>query len=268
MTSRLRQFAAAAIAALAIPLPASGNTFGIDYTDLWYNPVEAGWGINLVHQYNTIFATMFVYEADRSPHWFVASEMNGSGTSYSGTLFQTSGPGYQGAWTGGVTVPAVGSISINFTSANTATMSYTANGVVITKSITRQTFRTNNIAGAYYGGFSGTASGCTQGQNGLALAVGLLTVSHANFQSGGTVSIELRFLSNNVEEICTYTGPYSAQGRLGSISGNYSCRGGNAGTFSMTEVDATRNGFNATYSARDQFNCNFSGYFGGPRDVR
>jgi hypothetical protein len=268
MKSILRRIAAAALAAFGFSLPASANSFGPDFTDLWYNPNEAGWGINLIHQYNTIFATMFVYEGDRSPHWFVADNMSGSGMSYSGSLLQTSGPAYNAAWTGGVTAPGVGSISVTFSTLNTGTLTYTVNGQTFTKAIQRQTFRGNNIGGQYYGGFSGTISGCTNGGNGLGLAVGLMDVSHANFQSGGSAAITLRFLSGQSEITCTYNGGYSAQGRIGTLSGNFSCTSGTTGTFTLGEVDVTRNGMTSTYFARDQNNCTYSGYFGGTRDVR
>jgi len=39
--------------------------------DLWFNPAESGWGITLHQQYNTVFATWFVYDTDGSPTWLV-----------------------------------------------------------------------------------------------------------------------------------------------------------------------------------------------------
>jgi hypothetical protein len=259
MNPLLRRHAVAAFVACGLALPAAATTSGTDYTDVWFNPAESGWGINLIQQGSTLFATMFVYGADRTPHWFVASEMNGGGSGFSGALLQTSGPAYNGPWTGGVTAPAVGSISVNFTSMNTATLSYTVNGQTITKSIQRQTFRGNNTSGQYYGGLVATTN-CNPPN---ALAHGPFTVSHANPESGGTVGISL---SVNGTPTCTFSGTYSAQGRLGTITGNATCQGV-AGTFSMTEVDVSRNGFNAIFTMSTPGNgCNYNGYFGGTRD--
>ena len=46
--------------AAALALPAAATTHSTDYTDLWYLPAESGWGINIIQQYDTVFATMFV----------------------------------------------------------------------------------------------------------------------------------------------------------------------------------------------------------------
>ena len=59
MTRILRLAAAAFLAALAV-LPAQATTYSTDYTDLWYNPNESGWGLNLIQQYQTMFGTLFV----------------------------------------------------------------------------------------------------------------------------------------------------------------------------------------------------------------
>ena len=262
MTSRFRQYAAAALCSLGFALPASATTFGTDWTDLWFNPQESGWGINFSHQYNTLFATMFIYENDRSPHWVVASEMNGSGNAYSGGLYQTSGPGFSGPWTGGVTQTAVGSMSVNFTSIGTATLSYSVGATTVTKNIQRQTFRSNNLAGNWFGGLVGTTN-CSPPN---VLAHGPMEITHSNFQAGGTVRILLRFITN-ASHTCEFNGNYTALGKIGSITGTYSCTAGpTTGTFTMTELSANRNGFSAIYSARDNLNCSYSGFFGGTKD--
>ena len=96
----LRRFAAAAFASLAFALPASATNFSTDYTDLWFNPSESGWGVNVIQQGNTLFATLFVYGTDQSPRWYVASGLvASSSTVFSGQLFQTTGPYFGAAWT-------------------------------------------------------------------------------------------------------------------------------------------------------------------------
>ena len=270
MTSIFRRIVAGALVALGFALPASATTAGPDFTDLWFNPAESGWGINFIHQGNLIFATMFVYDASRAPHWFVADGMSGGGNAYSGALYQTSGPAYNGPWTGGVTAPAVGSISVNFASASTGTLSYTVSGQTITKQIQRQTVRSHDLSGDYAGGLSGRITGCTNpANNGLALANGLFRLTHSNSAAGGSVGIALSYvMPNGATQNCNFTGTYSPQGRVGSIAGNYSCSPSNVtGTFTISELEATRNGMNGTYSARDSLACNYSGYFGGLRDV-
>lgn len=266
MKRLLRRFAAAAALALGIHAPAqAGTSFGIDYTDLWFNPAESGWGINVIQQLGTVFATLFVYGPDNSARWYVASDLRGGQNSFTGTLYQTNGPYFGAPWTGGGNPAPVGSMTLSFSAFDRGTLTYTVNGVSVTKQIQRQTFRPNDIAGNFIGGFSATASGCADaGSNGPALAAGLLQVS----QGGSSATMTIEFVNAaNVPGSCTYSGAYTPSGRLGTISGTYTCSFGSSGTFTLSQVDVTRNGFNATYSASDQFCSSYSGFFGGIRDV-
>lgn len=265
--SKLRLFAASFFAALALPFGASATTYGTDYTDLWYNPAESGWGVNVIQQYDTLFATLFVYGTDGSARWFVASDMRGSQNGFSGTLYQTTGPAFSAPWTGGVNVTPVGSMTFAFSSWNAGTLTYTVNGVTVVKSVQRQTFRGNALAGNYLGGMTVLGSSCASpSDNGLAfLATGRMLVSGST-----SVTIRVEFTSAAGQAgVCTFSGNFAAAGRLGQVAGNFSCQAGSAqssGTFTMSEVEASRNGFNATFSGRDQF-CTLNGYFGGVRDV-
>ena len=264
----LRRYAAALLAALGFSLPASATTYGIDYTDLWFNPAESGWGVNVIQQYETLFATLFVYGSDGTARWFVASDLRGSPTSFTGPLYQTTGPAFTAPWTGGATPTQVGTMTFNFTSWNAATLSYVVNGQTITKQIQRQTWRNNQLAGNYIGGMTVIGSACTPASdNGLAfLAVG------TGMRVTGTTALTIRVeftTSQNQPGVCTWTGNYAAAGRLGQITGTYTCTAGSStsnGTFTMNEVDVSRNGFSATYNGRDQF-CTYNGQFGGVRDV-
>src|SRR4051812_38090496 len=72
----------------------SGNTPRTNYSDLYYNPAESGWGINIQqHPSDKIFATWFVYGLDNKPIWYVIPD--GAWTSdhdYSGKVYRTRGP--------------------------------------------------------------------------------------------------------------------------------------------------------------------------------
>src|SRR5829696_5796423 len=88
MKTSFRLYVAAFLAAFGFSLPASATTFSVDYTDLWLVPSEAGWGLNLIHQGDTLFASLFVYGADKSPRWYFASSLTGSASAFSGQLFR------------------------------------------------------------------------------------------------------------------------------------------------------------------------------------
>jgi hypothetical protein len=116
---------------------------GVNYTDLWWNSSESGWGINLAHQGDIIFATLYTYDAGANPVWFFMS--NGAKQpdgSYSGTIARASGPAFNAnPWTP-ITPITVGTMRLTFTTANSATLDYTVNGVSVTKGITRYQFST------------------------------------------------------------------------------------------------------------------------------
>src|SRR5207344_3421407 len=137
-----------------------------DYSDLWYIPTESGWGANMIQQGGIIFLTMFVYNTNSLPVWYVASslEFQGGGSQrFTGPLYQTSGPFFgNGIFDqSSVTVTQVGTATFTATSANTGTLTYSVNGVNVTKNVTRQTWRTESIAGVYQGGTIGTYSNCS-----------------------------------------------------------------------------------------------------------
>jgi len=119
------------------------RTFAFNYQDLWWNPAEPGWGINLTHQGSIIFATLFTYGADGKARWYVMS--NGSRTApgiYSGTLYRTTGPVFYANPWGVTNVTPVGNMNLNVANGNTATLFYDINGVSVSKQIQRQVFST------------------------------------------------------------------------------------------------------------------------------
>lgn len=123
---------------------AAGN-----YQDLWWAvPAgsEAGWGINLTHQGDIIFASWFTFDHDRTPLWLVATATKTAPGVYAGSLLRTTGPPFNsvpfppaGA-PGGATATVVGNATFNFTNGNNASFGYTVNGITQTKQITRQLF--------------------------------------------------------------------------------------------------------------------------------
>ena len=128
----------------------SSLALATNYQDLWWNAPagsEAGWGINLVHEGDTIVATWFTYDIDRSPMWLVVTANKIAPASYSGQLYRASqGPPFNSvpfpplATPGGAQGSNVGTATFNFVDGNTGTFSYTVNGVAQTKSITREVF--------------------------------------------------------------------------------------------------------------------------------
>ena len=128
-----------------------------NYTSLWWaGDAESGWGVNVNHQGNVIFATMFNYEnaglgVQNPGMWLVATlRQVGNGQSYSGDLLRATGPAFNALPFTPLTAAnatRVGNMRFDFTGSNSGTLTYDVlgagtggNGNTIVKSITRQTF--------------------------------------------------------------------------------------------------------------------------------
>jgi hypothetical protein len=89
-----------------------------NYTGLWYNPQESGWGLSLYQgATHTMFGLLFVYDSANQPEWY--SLQGGhwtSSTTWTGTLFRTTGPTYSGAFNASL---------VNYLQAGTATLDFT-----------------------------------------------------------------------------------------------------------------------------------------------
>ncbi len=114
-----------------------------NYTDMWWNSAESGWGINLTQQGDVIFATLFAYAPSRQGMWYVlANGAKQADGSFLGDLYRTTGPAFNAVpfSPGAVSAVAVGTMRLRFTSGTTATLDYTVSGSSVTKSIIRQVF--------------------------------------------------------------------------------------------------------------------------------
>ena len=117
------------------------NPLNANYSDLWWNLSESGWGLAVTHQANVMFLAWYVYDSTGKPMWYVASNCNASASGCTGMLYQTtgppSGPTFNPAM---VQVITAGTVSLAFTDANNGSLTYTVNGVRGRKAITRQLF--------------------------------------------------------------------------------------------------------------------------------
>jgi YVTN family beta-propeller protein len=104
---------------------------------------ESGWGVNLTQQGDTLFATWFTYDAQGNGLWLVMSSGTRTGANtYGGTLYQTTGPGFNEVPFNAskVATAPVGSATFAFDDSSNGTFSYTVNGIAGSKPITRQVY--------------------------------------------------------------------------------------------------------------------------------
>ncbi len=116
--------------------------WGVDRTDLWWNPAESGWGLSLAQHGNNVFGVWYTYGPSGHPLFVILPGVTmTSPDSFTGTLYTTTGPGYDAAAfdPAQIRVTPVGSATLNF-AGDTGTFTATVQGVTQTKTITRQPF--------------------------------------------------------------------------------------------------------------------------------
>jgi hypothetical protein len=135
-----------------VPTCTLGGGFGTtaNYQDLWWSSPansESGWGINITHQGDTLFATWFTYlpgvAAANKGMWLVMS--NGAkyaDGSYGGDLQTTTGPSFDAMPFDPARVvrTTVGSGRFYFGGSYNGTFLYTVNGISGAKPITRYVY--------------------------------------------------------------------------------------------------------------------------------
>jgi predicted dienelactone hydrolase len=116
-----------------------------NYGGLWWNAPpgsEPGWGINFAHQGDVIFATWLTYDLDGRAWWLSMTARRTADGTYSGAVYQTTGPPFNSNPFNPVLVAAVsvGTATLTFSDANNGTFAYTVNGISQAKPIAREVF--------------------------------------------------------------------------------------------------------------------------------
>ncbi len=127
----------------------SGPTATFNVQALWWRSPggsENGWGINIVHQGNTLFGTWFTYDTDGSDLWLFMDNLQLTGTNtYSGSVYRASGSpfGLVPYDTSRFSATPVGSATFTFTDASNGSVTWTVSGVTQTKPITKFVYQAN-----------------------------------------------------------------------------------------------------------------------------
>jgi hypothetical protein len=102
-----------------------------NFTSLWFDPAQPGWGVALSHRADTMFGVVFTYDAQDRASWAVMSNgLRQADGSVAGALYRT----------GGKAVTSSGTMTLQFHTGNAATLSYVLDGNQMTRSIVRQFF--------------------------------------------------------------------------------------------------------------------------------
>lgn len=246
--------------------PEASAASGYDLSDVWWNPAEPGWGVGIVQQRDTIFATLLVYDTDRKPVFYVAAlgfdgltpqtrEVN-----FSGDLYVSSGPWFGAAPFSAASVVErkVGTMEVHAPTMTSATLTYTIDGVTLTKSVERMTFRIDDYAGDYASSSIVTTAKCTNpADDGTRTSQAAMQI----VQEAGAMTIVV----TGDGKMCTYAGPYAQAGRLGSVFSNYTCTNGEAGALLFEEMNVQRFGVMGRLFGADNRGCHIEGRFAAVR---
>jgi hypothetical protein len=249
---------------LAAFLMSAAPVQALEYTDVYYNPTESGWGMFLVQSDVTQFVALFVYGNDNKPTWYTATLKQDAGGNYNGQLIATTGTYFGSPWNSNqLTVNAVGTMTFQPTDSYHAAITYSLNGgPTVMKTVQRQTLTDRNLAGSYSGAMSGAQSGCPDPRDNDAHI--RATYDLAVAQSAGTTTMTLTFTdAADMGLVCTLQGPLTLLGRLYRIaSAQLSCTlpgGSDASTVNVEGLHPTGQGIEFRVTGKGPFTgCNLN----------
>ncbi len=218
-----------------------------DYTDLWFVPEEAGWGVNVVQSDVFLFLTFFIFGADNKPTWYTAQLTLDASGNYNGNLYAATGTYYSMPWKASdATLSQVGTASFQPTGPYSANLVYilAAGPVTVTKAVQRQMLTPITIGGSYIGAQSGAYSGCSNTSNNGTYSdfFGL----DVNQSTNGSVTFSFTYQAVT----CTMSGQLTQYGQLYTIpTTTYQCSDGLNTNARIDELKATALGIEGRFSA-------------------
>jgi hypothetical protein len=253
LDKRLGRLCCVALVAFGVTGTAGATSANTDVSDIWANPGESGWGMQLVNTGTFVFATIYVYAPGGLPTWMTGELTRAAGpmVTYSGPLFVTTGPYFGGAFDPkAVTRRQAGTMTFVLTTVTTGQLTYSVDGVVVDKAVQRQELTFDTYAGEYVAIATETVTGCSDpASNGTTTSTVNLSVTQDN-RSLQMVSTYANGSS------CSYHGAYSQLGRMGQTSGTYDCSWGETGTVTLFEMSNVPYMFTARLDAQSSnFGC-------------
>jgi chitinase len=145
-----------------------------NYQDLWWaGEQENGWGFTIGQQGDSQFNVFYVYDSAGKPQWVVmpGGTWNAAFSTFTGPLYIPTGSPFSAYDATRFNVgTSVGTATLNFRDASSATLNYTINGVAGSKKISRLVFGDgkplNNYSDLWWGGASQNGWGLSITQQG------------------------------------------------------------------------------------------------------
>lgn len=123
---------------------ASISTFHGNYADMWWNPAENGTGLSIIHHgSNQLFIIWYTYTDSGEPLWLVwPGGTWANDRTFTGFLYRTRGTPFHRPWDPAQfsVTATVGTATLRFDQADSATLTYSTTSGSGTKTFTRQPF--------------------------------------------------------------------------------------------------------------------------------
>jgi hypothetical protein len=193
---------------------AATSSNALEYTDVYFDTAEPGWGAFLVQSDTTQFLAFFIYGSDGKPTWYTAQLMDDGTGNYTGTLYAITGTYFANPWAG-YTINPAGTAAFQPSDIYHATLTYTVTGLTtVTKAIQRQTLAGYQMAGNYSGSMAGSISGCTNPNGNDPMFRGRygLAVTQVGDASATLVFTFVDTTHSGI--VCTGSGPLTHFGRI------------------------------------------------------
>jgi hypothetical protein len=240
--SFVRRLLALLLVSAALVRPAAAT----DWSDIWWNPAESGWGVNFIQSSNFIFATFFVYGPNKQPFWYTGQLTQQSNGTWTGPVYQTTGTYFGNPWNGpdyGAT--QVGTATFTPTNSYSGSFVYNISGatnVVVTKQIQRQTLTAIPVGGTYRGAYQSVFTNCNDPNNNGPIDYDARVVVTQTAAGSITLAVDSK-------DPFTMSGLYIQNGLLYRIPGASYALAGKTMTAAVSELKATSQGLEGTWTA-------------------
>jgi lysyl endopeptidase len=117
-----------------------------NYTDIWWNPNESGWGLTLAHQGNVLFGTLYTYDRTGQDIWLSMSRgerrLKANSVIFEGALYRATGNAFNRPPYTLISATQVGTMKVEFpfNNSNAAKLTYDFDGSTVVKDIQRTVF--------------------------------------------------------------------------------------------------------------------------------
>jgi hypothetical protein len=260
-----------------------------DYTDIWYNPAQSGYGYNVVQSNDGIaapdgksrpflFVTFFIFGSSGEPTWYTA-ELTWNGTdAFQGPVYKSRGTFFGSPWKpadSSATAAGTATFKPNATNDWQATLIYVVDGVgSATHPLERQTLTRNFTGGNYFGYQLGqyNGGGCNMSSNPYYYTDRYWLTVTDDSNTGGNVTFKFEYLTTDlatgrdvVSLTCTLAGKYEQHGLTLLVrNATYVCSDGTNARANMSEIRATPLGLEGRYTSTLTSSCTESATFSGP----